>query len=87
MKYFYVEYETRDGEHEYRESGVLKAKSLKAALKKAIRAKRLFDRFGWEEFCAHDETREISQIDYAVLKRFVLDIDRYFNENERLWIA
>jgi hypothetical protein len=82
-----VTYEARDGERVYRESGALKAKSYKVALKKAIRAKRLSDRFGWEEFCAHDEIQEISQIDYAVLKRFVLDIDRYFDERERLWIA
>ena len=86
MKYFYVTYETRDGEHEYREGGVLQAGSYKEALKKAIEAKRLFDRYGWEEFCTHDATQEISQIEYAVLKRFMLDIDSYFNDDGQLRI-
>lgn len=81
MKYFYVTYETRDGEHEYREGGVLQASNYKQALKKAVKAKRLFDRYGWEEFCEQNEVIEITRSEYLVLKRFMLDIDYYFNDD------
>lgn len=80
-KYYFVTYQTRDGEHEYREGGVLKAKNYTLALKKAIRAKRLYNRYGWEEFCAADALREITSIEYTVLKRFMLNLDSYFDDN------
>lgn len=80
MKYFYVIYKTVEGEHEYRESGVLQAGSYIEALKKAVEAKRLFDRYGWEEFCEQSEVIEITKGEYMVLKRFMLDIEPYFNE-------
>jgi hypothetical protein len=83
-KYYFVTYETRDGEREYRESGVLKASSYTLALKKAIRAKRLYTRYGWGEFCASDEIREITSIEYTVLKRFMFDIDSYFDGRGKL---
>jgi hypothetical protein len=85
-KYFYVTYETVDGEHEYQESGVLQAGDYTAAVAKAERAKPLFDRYGWEEFCRQDNVMEINKGDYIVLRRFVLDIDYYLNEEGRLRI-
>jgi hypothetical protein len=85
-KYYYVTYETRDGEHEYREAGVLQANDYKLALKKAIKAKPLYDRYGWEEFCRHDEIMEITKTEYKVLRKFMLDIDDYFNEDGKLRI-
>ena len=85
-KYYFVTYETRDGEHEYRELGVLQARDYKIALEKAVKAKPLYDRYGWEEFCRHDETMEITGIEYAVLKKFVLNIDYYFGEDGKLRI-
>jgi N12 class adenine-specific DNA methylase len=85
-KYYFVTYETRDGEHEYRELGVLQARDYKIALEKAVKAKPLYNRYGWEEFCRHDEIMEITGIEYAVLKKFVLNIDYYFNENGKLRI-
>lgn len=84
MKYFYVTYETRDGEHEYKESGVLKANDYKLGVEKAQKAKPLYERYGWEEFCQQDEIIEITKAEYMVLKRFMLDVDYYFHENGNL---
>ena len=84
MKYYYVTYETMDGEHEYQEAGVLQANDYQSALDKAVKAKPLYDRYGWEEFCRHDKIIEISKIEYAVLKKFMLDIDYYFDKDGKL---
>jgi hypothetical protein len=86
-KYYYVRYGAKNGEHEYQENGVLRAMNYKLALKKAGRAKRQFDRYGAQELSIRDEIREISPVEYAVLKRFILDIDSYFHESLRLTTA
>lgn len=80
MQYFYVTCLTRDGERQYQESGVLTASTIREAEAKAKKAKALFERPGLEEFCGHDWLREISVIDYTVLKKYMLNIDRYVRE-------
>lgn len=84
MQYFHVKYETRDGEHAYQESAVLSAFTLKQAERKAKKAKSLFERSGWEEFCEYYSLTEISVVDYLVLKKYTLNIDRYFDEDGEL---
>jgi hypothetical protein len=86
MHYFYVTYETRGGEHEYRESGVLSALTVRQAEKKALKAKVLFDRPGWEEFCAYDSLIGVSEQEYQVLKKYTCDIDSYFDVDNKLRI-
>jgi hypothetical protein len=61
-------------------------RDYKEALKKAVEGKRLFDRNGWEEFCEQDEVIEITKEEYMVLKRFLLDIEFYFNDDGKLRI-
>jgi hypothetical protein len=73
-RYFLVEYETRDGEHEYSEYAVTQANSLKQAERNAIKSKKLFDRYGWEEFCKMSLFDEISIKDYEVLKKYFIDV-------------
>jgi hypothetical protein len=84
MQYFYATYETREGEHEYTENGVLSAQSPKQAERKAKKARRLFTRVGGEEFCEYDGLMEISIVDYLVLKKYLFNIDRYFGEDGEL---
>lgn len=84
MQYYYATYETRDGEHEYTENGVLSAQSPREAERKAKKALRLFAHAGWEEFCEYDGLMEISIVDYLVLKKYMLNIDHYFNEDGEL---
>lgn len=86
MKYWFVTYRTLDGEHEYCESGVLSSETIKQAGKKAQKAKAIFDRPGWEEFCENESALEIPEYDYRVLKRFTCDIDSYFDEKGKLRI-
>lgn len=84
MQYFYATYLTRDGEHEYREGGVLSAATEKQAERKAKKGKVIFDRPCWERYCAHDSLREVSVVDYLVLKKYICNIDRYFDEDGEL---
>lgn len=86
MHYFYATYETRDEEHEYRESGVLSALTVRQAEKKALKAKALFDRPGWEEFCAYDGLTAVSEQEYQVLRKYMCDIDGYFDAKNNLRI-
>lgn len=86
MKYWFVTYITRDGEHEYSEAGCLSAGTLNEAEKKAMKAKRLLDRYGWEEFCEYESAMEITKEEYRVLKRFTCDIDGYFGKTGELRI-
>lgn len=84
MQYFYARFGTRDGEHEYTETGVLSAVTLKQAERKAKKAKALFDRPGWEEFCEYEDVVEISIVDYLVLKKYMRNIDHHFDEDGEL---
>jgi hypothetical protein len=84
MQYFYVTYESREGGHAYREGGVLTAVTIKWAERKAAKAKALYVRPGWEEFCQCDGLKEISIVDYLVLKKYTFNIDRYFDEDGEL---
>jgi hypothetical protein len=74
MKYFLAEYKTIDGEHEYSEFGVLPASTWDNAEKQAIKGRKLFTRFGWEEFCFLDHIREIPLADYEVLKKYCAQV-------------
>jgi len=76
MKYFIVDYLTRDGEHEYTEHGVLSARSSESAYTKAERGRKFFTRYGWEEFCERSGVYEIPKADFEVLGKYFLNIDR-----------
>jgi hypothetical protein len=84
MQYFYVTYKTSVGENGYREGGVLSALTLKQAEKRARKAQALYARPGWEEFCECDGLKEISIVDYLVLKKYTFNIDRYLDEDGEL---
>ena len=84
MQYFYVIYVSRHGENAYREAGVLSASTLKQAEKKAQKAKALYARAGWQQFCKYDGLTEISVIDYLVLKKYMFNIDHHFDEDGEL---
>jgi hypothetical protein len=76
-KYYHAIYMTRDGEHEYSEDGVLSARDFKEAQENAEKAKQLFERSGWEEFCELTNLYEIPMSDYKVLSNYVLNIDAH----------
>jgi hypothetical protein len=84
MQYFYVTYASREGGHAYREGGVLTAVTIKGAERKAVKAKALYARSGPGSDCAYDSLREIPIVDYLVLKKYVFNIDRYFDEDGEL---
>jgi hypothetical protein len=70
MRYFLIEYVTRDGEHEYSEYAVTAARSQAGAEKSAKRGRRQFTRVGWEEFCVVSDIREIPSEDYRILGKY-----------------
>ena len=70
MKYFFAAYTTVAGEHAYAELGVLPASTWDNAEQRAIKGRKLFARYGWEECCFLDHIREIPRADYAVLKKY-----------------
>ena len=74
MKYFLATYKTVAGDHEYTESGVLVSTSWNTAEKRAIKGRKLFIRFGFEECCFLDHIREIPREHYAVLKKYFANV-------------
>ena len=51
MKYYLADYRAHVGDHEYLERGVLSSRSYETAKKPAVKDRKLFTRYGWEEFC------------------------------------
>ena len=74
MTYYLIEYITRDGEHEYTEFAVTAAKSFAQAEKRAARGLPDFQRLGWEEFCEVSHLMPIPKDDFAVLRKYFLDL-------------
>jgi hypothetical protein len=74
MKFYLAHYRTYDGEHEYVEYGVFASRSYETAEKRAVKGKRFFTRYGWEEFCQCEGIQEIPAADFAVLKKYFIKI-------------
>ncbi len=51
MKCYLADYRTYVGDHEYLERGVLSSRSYETAEKRAVKDRKFFTRYGWEEFC------------------------------------
>ena len=74
MKFYFVHYRTYDGEHEYVEYGIFASRSYEIAEKRAVKGKRFFTRYAWEEFCQYAGIQEIPAADFEVLKKYFINI-------------
>ena len=80
MKYFLIDYLTRDGEHEYTEHAVLSALSSERAYTKAARGRKYFTRYGWEEFCELSGVYEIPKADFEILGKYLFNINNFLTK-------
>lgn len=80
MMYFYVTYEPLDKKRKYGGDGVLSAPTLPRAIEKAKKAQCLYDNPGRGEFCRFEEATEIKEVDFHVLERYTINIDRHFTK-------
>jgi hypothetical protein len=74
MKFYIAAYRTYDGEHEYVEYGVFASRSYETAEKRAVKGKRFFTRYAWEEFCQCEGIQEIPEADFEVLQKYFINI-------------
>jgi hypothetical protein len=79
MKYFFADYITYDGDHEYTEYAVLSARTDEIARKKAEKGRKFFTRYGWEEFCKLSHVQETPRTDFWVLQKYHGNLDRLLN--------
>src|SRR5512132_1569306 len=68
LMYFGVTYKSRDENREYEETGVLSARTVQEAARKADLARKVFEVAGWEEYC-DTSLVPISIRGYRLLKR------------------
>lgn len=81
MKYYFVSYTTIDGEHEYAENAVFSASNEKEAQKTAVKGEKLFQRYGWEEFCKLSNYHEIPKDHYKILKEYFNNLNDKVNQS------
>jgi len=85
MKYYFADYLTYDGEHEYTEYAVLSARTDGIARRKAEKGREFFTRYGWEEFCELFQVKRIPRADFWVLQKYHSNLDRLLNGSAYLF--
>jgi hypothetical protein len=84
LLYFHVSYKSRDAKREYTEYGVLSARTIREAARKADLARKVFEEPGWEEYCDYKSIIPISIRGYRLLRRRLFDIDSFFDRKGNL---
>jgi hypothetical protein len=80
LLYFHVSYRSRDAKREYTEYGVLSARTIQQAARKAELARKVFEEPGWEEYCDYKSMVPISIRGYRLLRKRLFDIDSFLIE-------
>jgi hypothetical protein len=84
LLYFGVIYKSRYQNREYEETGVLSARTVQQAARKADLARKVFEVPGWEDYCDYNSLVPISIRGYRLLRRRVFDIDSFFDKDDNL---
>lgn len=82
--FFGVVYKSRCEEREYEETGVVSARTIQQAARKADLARKVFEAPGREEQCRSFSLVPISIRGYRLLRRHNFDIDSFFDEDNNL---
>jgi hypothetical protein len=84
LLYFHVSYRSRDAKREYTEYGVLSARTIREAARKAELARKVFEEPGCEEYCDYKTMIPISIRGYRLMKNRLFDIDSFFDKKGNL---